>query len=210
MALAPCVRARRRTGNPHARLGRQQCRGSGSRERHRSQTAARVHRAVARRSGHRATFGGNAYAPPVLDLPRCRIEPQSAHRRATRSDCGRTQADRTGCVPWDPPECKSRLPLSFEGARGAGVGGSGQAVAPRRRQSRSVSRKKGILRTAWDCFTPIGLASATQLGDIRATQAGIGSIYYHFRSKEQLAAALYVEGRQNVVSAPRSTVSSTA
>jgi len=78
----------------------------------------------------------------VLDLLWCCIEPQPAHRRAAQSDCGRTQADRTGCVPWNLPECKSRLPLSSERAREAGVGGSGQAVAPRRPRPRSGSRKK--------------------------------------------------------------------
>jgi AcrR family transcriptional regulator len=44
------------------------------------------------------------------------------------------------------------------------------------------------------CFTTIGFAGTT-LADIRIrAQASIGSIYHHFRSKEQLAAALYVEG----------------
>jgi AcrR family transcriptional regulator len=72
--------------------------------------------------------------------------------------------------------------------------GSGRVVVPRRRQSRSDSRKREILRAALHCFTTIGFAGTT-LADIRVrAKASIGSIYHHFRSKEQLAAALYVEG----------------
>jgi len=73
-------------------------------------------------------------------------------------------------------------------------GSSSRAVAPRRRQSRSDSRKREILRAALHCFTTIGFAGTT-LADIHVrAKASIGSIYHHFRSKEQLAAALYVEG----------------
>jgi AcrR family transcriptional regulator len=73
-------------------------------------------------------------------------------------------------------------------------GVSSRAVAPRRRQLRSDSRKREILRAALHCFTTIGFAGAT-LADIRVrAKASIGSIYHHFRSKEQLAAALYFKG----------------
>jgi len=74
------------------------------------------------------------------------------------------------------------------------VGGRGRAVAAGWRQSRSDSRKKEILAAALHCIATIGFA-ATTLADIRIrAQASIGSIYHHFQSKEQLAAALYVEG----------------
>jgi AcrR family transcriptional regulator len=47
---------------------------------------------------------------------------------------------------------------------------------------------------ALDCFTTRGV-TATTIEDIRAKSgASIGSIYHHFRSKENLAATLYVEG----------------
>src|SRR5262245_57856121 len=83
---------------------------------------------------------------------------------------------------------------SSERARRADFGGSTRPVSPRRRQSRSASRRKDILRAALHCFTTIGFAGAT-LADIRVrAKASIGSIYHHFGSKEQLAAALYVEG----------------
>src|SRR5215470_9461459 len=76
-------------------------------------------------------------------------------------------------------------------------GMSSRAVAPRRRQLRSDSRKREILKAALHCFTTIGFAGAT-LADIRVrARASIGSIYHHFRSKEQLAAALYIEGLRN-------------
>src|SRR5215813_2738502 len=72
--------------------------------------------------------------------------------------------------------------------------GSSRAVAPGRRQSRTDARRKEILQAALHCFTTIGFAGAT-LADIRVrARASIGSIYHHFKSKEQLAAALYVEG----------------
>ena len=76
-------------------------------------------------------------------------------------------------------------------------GVSSRVVAPRWRQLRSDSRKREILQAALHCFTTIGFAGAT-LADIRVrAKASIGSIYHHFRSKEQLAAALYVEGLRN-------------
>jgi erythromycin esterase-like protein len=46
--------------------------------------------------GHRTVACSNVRADPVLDLPRCCIEPEQAHRRAARADGGRTQTDRTG------------------------------------------------------------------------------------------------------------------
>jgi|AmaraimetFIIA100_FD_contig_101_735794_length_906_multi_4_in_0_out_0_2 AcrR family transcriptional regulator len=71
---------------------------------------------------------------------------------------------------------------------------SSRALAPGRRQSRTDARRKEILNAALHCFTTIGFAGAT-LADIRVrARASIGSIYHHFRSKEQLAAALYIEG----------------
>ena len=58
--------------------------------------------------------------------------------------------------------------------------------APRRREQ--------ILQAALECFTSYGFAKAT-MEDIRArADASTGSVYHHFKSKEQLAAELYVEG----------------
>ncbi|MBI1876610.1 MAG: TetR/AcrR family transcriptional regulator [Acidobacteria bacterium] len=57
-----------------------------------------------------------------------------------------------------------------------------------------MQRQQRILRAALECFTRLGF-NATTLEEIRSRSgASIGSIYHHFSSKEELAAALYVEG----------------
>jgi AcrR family transcriptional regulator len=62
------------------------------------------------------------------------------------------------------------------------------------RRDRSLRRQRRILHAALDCFTNVGF-NATTLEEIRSRSgASIGSIYHHFSSKEELAAALYVEG----------------
>lgn len=56
------------------------------------------------------------------------------------------------------------------------------------------SRKKLIIETALSCFTEFGL-DRTTMEDIRKrSAASTGSIYHHFKSKEQLAAEVYLEG----------------
>jgi AcrR family transcriptional regulator len=97
--------------------------------------------------------------------------------------------------------------------RPAGKGGG--AVNPYRRpaggdsrQTRSDTRRRKILDAALHCFTTAGFASTT-LADIRRhARASIGSIYHHFKSKEQLAGALYIEGlrdyQRNIVEELRS------
>ncbi len=55
------------------------------------------------------------------------------------------------------------------------------------------TRKRAILEAALECFTSYGFAKTT-MDDIRVqANASTGSLYHHFRSKEQLAAELYVE-----------------
>ncbi len=62
------------------------------------------------------------------------------------------------------------------------------------RRDRSLQRQRRILHAALECFTTIGF-NATTLDEIRSrSRASIGSIYHHFSSKEELAAALYMEG----------------
>lgn len=66
-------------------------------------------------------------------------------------------------------------------------------VGPRRTRKASHARRRQILEAALNCFARLGFA-ATTMDDIRAaSRASTGSIYHHFTSKEQLAAALYVE-----------------
>lgn len=64
---------------------------------------------------------------------------------------------------------------------------------PRGPRAASDDRRRAILAAALDVFTRTGFAAAT-MDDVRAVaRASTGSIYHHFRSKEQLAAALFVE-----------------
>ena len=56
------------------------------------------------------------------------------------------------------------------------------------------SRKKLIIEAALACFTEVGL-DRTTMEEIRVRSgASTGSIYHHFKSKEQLAAEVYMEG----------------
>ncbi|MDD9947219.1 MAG: TetR/AcrR family transcriptional regulator [Myxococcales bacterium] len=63
-----------------------------------------------------------------------------------------------------------------------------------RRATASQRRRQQILDAALECFAGRGFA-ATTMADIRKLAgASTGSIYHHFKSKEQLAAQLYLEG----------------
>ncbi len=56
------------------------------------------------------------------------------------------------------------------------------------------SRRKTIINAALACFAEIGF-SETSMEDIRRKSgASTGSIYHHFKSKEQLAAEVYLAG----------------
>ncbi|HPJ92919.1 MAG TPA: TetR/AcrR family transcriptional regulator [Deltaproteobacteria bacterium] len=60
--------------------------------------------------------------------------------------------------------------------------------------TKTRTRRELIIRAALACFTEIGYA-ATNMADIRSRSgASTGSIYHHFKSKEQLARAVYLEG----------------
>jgi AcrR family transcriptional regulator len=62
------------------------------------------------------------------------------------------------------------------------------------RNKGTPSRKMMIIETALSCFTELGL-DRTNMEDIRKRSgASTGSIYHHFKSKEQLAAEVYLEG----------------
>jgi AcrR family transcriptional regulator len=58
-------------------------------------------------------------------------------------------------------------------------------------------RRDSILEAALECFNARGV-SGTTIEDVRERAgASVGSIYHHFGSKEQLAAALHVEGARS-------------
>lgn len=66
------------------------------------------------------------------------------------------------------------------------------SAGPRARAT--ARRRRAILDAALGCFSTLGYEKTT-MADIRARAgASTGSIYHHFKSKEQLAAALYLEG----------------
>jgi AcrR family transcriptional regulator len=61
----------------------------------------------------------------------------------------------------------------------------------------TTTRRDSILEAALQCFNARGV-SATTIDDVRERAgASVGSIYHHFGGKEQLAAALHVEGARS-------------
>ncbi len=65
------------------------------------------------------------------------------------------------------------------------------------RHTGTDSRRRDIVNAALNCFSEIGF-SETSMEDIRRhSGASTGSIYHHFKSKEQLAAEVYIEGIHN-------------
>jgi AcrR family transcriptional regulator len=62
------------------------------------------------------------------------------------------------------------------------------------RNTKSETRRKQIIHAALVCFTELGFTAAN-MEDIRKKScASTGSIYHHFKNKQQLAAAVYLEG----------------
>lgn len=60
--------------------------------------------------------------------------------------------------------------------------------------AKTHQKRKQIINAALMCFTESGVAD-TNMNDIcKRSKASIGSIYHHFKSKEQLAAAVYLDG----------------
>lgn len=70
------------------------------------------------------------------------------------------------------------------------------SLSPRRLAT--SKRRRAILDAALSCFLKAGFEAAT-IEHIRdASGASFGSIYHHFGSKQAIAAALYVEGIQEL------------
>ena len=58
----------------------------------------------------------------------------------------------------------------------------------------TIMRRKEIIQAALNCFSELGFTD-TSMSDICArSHASTGSVYHHFKSKEQLAAAVYMDG----------------
>jgi AcrR family transcriptional regulator len=67
-------------------------------------------------------------------------------------------------------------------------------TTPTRRWARTDATQLRILDAATDVFSARGFSAATMADIVEHSGASIGSIYHHFGGKEQLAAALYVDG----------------
>ena len=64
----------------------------------------------------------------------------------------------------------------------------------RKRYAGTDTRRRQIIEAALACFNEMGFIDAT-MEDIRSRSgASHGSIYHHFKGKDQLAAAVYLEG----------------
>lgn len=55
-------------------------------------------------------------------------------------------------------------------------------------------RRREIIDAALACFTELGFVDCTMADIRRKSGASNGSVYHHFKSKEQLAAAVYLTG----------------
>jgi AcrR family transcriptional regulator len=62
------------------------------------------------------------------------------------------------------------------------------------KQARSELRRRQILQAALDCFSSLGFEETTIKDIRRKSGASSGSIYHHFKSKDELGAAVYLEG----------------
>ncbi len=58
----------------------------------------------------------------------------------------------------------------------------------------TAARRTEIIRAALACFTELGFTPTGMVDIRRKSNASTGSIYHHFKSKEQLAAEVYLEG----------------
>ena len=62
------------------------------------------------------------------------------------------------------------------------------------RLMKTATRRMQIIHAALACFDLRGVAEATMAEIRQGSGASTGSIYHHFKSKEQLAASVYLEG----------------
>ncbi len=62
------------------------------------------------------------------------------------------------------------------------------------RGARTSRRRREVLDAALACFTELGFAATTMADVCGRARASVGSVYHHFKSKEQLAGALFLEG----------------
>lgn len=69
-----------------------------------------------------------------------------------------------------------------------------------------LSRREQIMQTALTCFVENGFTSTTIDMIREKSGASIGSLYHHFRNKEDIASALYIEAMSDHFSTLRSAL----
>jgi AcrR family transcriptional regulator len=62
------------------------------------------------------------------------------------------------------------------------------------RHAASSKRTSDIIQAALACFTELGFNNTSMADICTRANASTGSVYHHFKSKELLAAAIYLEG----------------
>ncbi len=65
---------------------------------------------------------------------------------------------------------------------------------PKSNHAASAKRTSEIIQAALRCFTEFGFNDTTMADICVNARASTGSVYHYFKSKEQLAAAVYLEG----------------
>uniref|UniRef100_I2Q4A1 Transcriptional regulator n=1 Tax=Desulfovibrio sp. U5L TaxID=596152 RepID=I2Q4A1_9BACT len=67
-------------------------------------------------------------------------------------------------------------------------------MSPKHTRATTSGRRQDILRAALACFAERGFSRTTMADIRRRSKSSTGSVYHLFKSKEDLAAALYLEG----------------
>ena len=62
------------------------------------------------------------------------------------------------------------------------------------KHKQSENRRNQIIQAGLRCFTKNGYTASTMAEICREAKASTGSVYHHYKSKEQLATAVYLEG----------------
>jgi AcrR family transcriptional regulator len=62
------------------------------------------------------------------------------------------------------------------------------------RQAKSTDRREQIVKVALTSFINLGFSETTMRVIHQRSKASMGSIYHHFKGKEELAATIYLEG----------------
>ena len=59
---------------------------------------------------------------------------------------------------------------------------------------KTPTRRKAIIEAALHCFTESSISETNMSDIIKRSGSSVGSVYHHFKSKEKLAASVYMDG----------------